>query len=512
MTTESHLSFRPMRLSPRPLYGALVAAWLLILVVVVAFLVMLGQEKARGEFEQHAGHIYSELSTRLKFNDVALNGLAEFLSVVNRGERQTVAHYASAMLRQTPHIHSLGVIEEVPNEHLGSYLESMRKVGYPDIAVRNFDFDLTHDWLPAVNRPTYYPISLLVSLDGLHENLLGLDVGQVATFADALSSALAEPGAHSTGVIKLYEDGEGYALLQRVVPAASKVGNSTCLALLVIRTEDLIPSSSLTQEYDYHITLDSEKEQGKQRVTLLDRPSIKNGWLASLVLPKLIFRENINDNVPLMTFTIERRLTWNDINLPIISWVMFAATLTLLLLNAYMSAHHNSEERRLELEELLRYKAHHDELTGLPNRTLIMDRIEQGIRDAHREKHSMAVLFLDLNGFKPVNDTYGHEAGDRVLREVSKRLRTVVRDRDTVGRISGDEFIMILADTDRPGCEVVIDKIRHGFDAPFVIDSETNLAIGVSIGVSIYPGDGETPSDLMRVADNDMYRHKPRHP
>lgn len=514
MTTDGHPSFRPIRLSPRPLYSALILAWVLILVVVVVFLVMFGVERTRVEFEQHAGQIHGEVTARLQFTDLALNGFAAFLSVTNRDERDAVVHYASAILQQTPHIHSLGVVEMVKESQVGLFLQEMRRAGYQDIAIRDLETNAPTHWKPAPSRPIYYPVSLLVTgdNDAGREDLVGLDIGEVDVFANTLRQALRTSRTHATGLFNLDGSGRGYALFRRIDAAASNGnGRSTsCLAMLFVHANDLIPASTLTEEYDYHISLVAQREQDAVPVTILDIPSQTDDVLAALFLPKLHYSRYIATSTPPMTFSIERRLTWKEINFPIIAWVMFAATLTLLLLHVYMTAHRHSEARRMELEDLLRYKAHHDELTGLPNRALIMDRIEQGIRDAHRDKQPMAVLFLDLNGFKPVNDTYGHEAGDHVLREVSQRLRMVVRDRDTVGRISGDEFIMILADTDRPGCDVVIEKIRHGFDAPFVIDAETNLTMGVSIGVAIYPDDGATPSDLMRIADNDMYRHKPR--
>ncbi|HEY0634339.1 MAG TPA: sensor domain-containing diguanylate cyclase [Gammaproteobacteria bacterium] len=512
MTTDGHPSFRPARLSPRPLYGALLLAWVLILVVVVVFLVMLGVERARVEFEEHAGQIHSELTTRLQFNELALNGFAAFLTVANRDERAAVTHYASALLQQTHHIHALEVVEEVKAEQVGTFLDEMRLAGYPELAIRDFDYEGTRRWLPAAPRPVYYPISLIVSLNAGLDELLGLDVGQVDSLRDAMLRALNQPGSHATPPFELYEGGRGYGVFQRIDPgmANGKRRQARCLALLIVRVADLLPESALMTEYDFHTTLRTHETAGDAGLVLLERPSRPDGWLASTLLPTLHYTRQIEGSVPAVSLTIERRLTWKEVNFPLIAWVMFAATLTLLLLHVYMSAHRHSEARRLELEELLRYKAHHDELTGLPNRTLIIDRIEQGIRDAHRDKQSLAVLFLDLNGFKPVNDTYGHEAGDRVLHEVAQRLRTVVRERDTVGRMSGDEFIMILADTDRAGCDVVIDKIKNTFNPPFSLDAETKLAMGISIGVAIHPDDGMTPGELMRVADSDMYRHKPR--
>jgi len=509
--TDGQLSFRPTRLSPRPLYGALLIAWVFILVVVVVFLVMLGVERASGEFEEHAGELQSEVTSRLRFSDLALNGFAAFLAVANPDQRNAITHYATAILHQTPHIHFLGVVKEVKASRVGAFLSEMRHAGYPDIVIRDFDLR-THHWSLAPPRPVYYPLSLIASLNGGHDDLLGLDIGHEDLFHAPLLEAMARPGPFTTKMFELPEGGQSYGVFRRIESMnGNKAQNAVYLAFLVVRTADLLPESAVTEGYDYHISLVAQGQDGRPGAVLFDRPPPPEGWLASVLLPVLRYSRSIEDSVPPVTFTIERRLTWRDVNFPIIAWVMFAATLTLLLLHVYMSAHRHSEARRMELEELLQYKAHHDELTGLPNRALIIDRLEQGIRNAQRDKQPMAVLFLDLDGFKPVNDTYGHETGDRVLHEVAQRLRTVVRDRDTVGRISGDEFIMILADTDREGCRVVIDKIKSVFDAPFAIDAETKLAMGISIGVAIHPDDGATSGELMRIADNDMYYHKQRH-
>lgn len=513
MTTEGHLFSPPVRLPKRPLYGVLLAAWLLILIVVVSFLVMLGVEQSRREFEERAGQIHGELVSRLQFSEAALNGFAAFLAVANRDERAAVAHYASALLRQTPHIHTLEVVEEVRAERAAAYLAEMRRAGYPDIAIRDFDYEGARRWLPAAPRPVYYPLSLIVSLQSGLDELLGLDIGQVDFLRDAMLRAMDTPGSHASNIFELYQGGQGYGLFRRVEPAVAngQRRNGRCLALLIVRIDDLLPASALMDEYDFHTTIVTYRKPGDAGVVMLERLPRLHGTLGAVLLPVLSYTRHIESSVPPVTLTIERRLTWRDVHLPLIAWVMFAATLTLMLLQVYMNAHRRSEVRRMELEELLRYKAHHDELTGLPNRSLIIDRIEQGIRSAQRDKQPMAVLFLDLDGFKPVNDSYGHEAGDRVLREVSQRLRTVVRERDTVGRMSGDEFIMILADTDRAGCDVVIDKIRSVFAAPFTIDAETKLAMGISVGVAVHPDDGMTPGELMRIADSDMYRHKSRH-
>ena len=152
--------------------------------------------------------------------------------------------------------------------------------------------------------------------------------------------------------------------------------------------------------------------------------------------------------------------------------------------------------------------AHSDELTGLPNRALFMDRLGQIMIHAHRNHSRFALLFLDLDGFKTVNDSFGHQAGDELLQAVARRLLAGVRESDTVARMGGDEFIIILNDLnhwEEPG--IVARKLLETFATPFSI-GKIVCSIGVSIGVSIYPDDAEDAQNLISCADLAMYEAK----
>jgi diguanylate cyclase (GGDEF)-like protein/PAS domain S-box-containing protein len=160
---------------------------------------------------------------------------------------------------------------------------------------------------------------------------------------------------------------------------------------------------------------------------------------------------------------------------------------------------------RKALTEALEYRALHDSLTGLPNRTFLVDRLEQALLTAQRERQSRALLVLDLNGFKAVNDSLGHQQGDRVLQEVARRLRRVLRKADTVGRLGGDEFAVLPAGaTDAPRAILIAEKVLETLEAPFQLGDHT-VDIGTSIGVAIYPEHGEDATTLARHADIAMY-------
>ncbi|MES9845257.1 MAG: EAL domain-containing protein [Candidatus Sedimenticola sp. 6PFRAG5] len=164
-------------------------------------------------------------------------------------------------------------------------------------------------------------------------------------------------------------------------------------------------------------------------------------------------------------------------------------------------------ERKIQEEQIV-HQAHYDTLTDLPNRFLSMDRLSQLINEANRNQDLVAVLFLDLDDFKKINDTLGHDTGDKLLQEAALRLRDGVRRGDTVGRLGGDEFIVLLggindASDVRPIAETLIAKFRDAYK----VDGRV-LVLTASIGISIYPSDGKNPSELLRNADSAMYYSK----
>jgi diguanylate cyclase (GGDEF)-like protein len=161
----------------------------------------------------------------------------------------------------------------------------------------------------------------------------------------------------------------------------------------------------------------------------------------------------------------------------------------------------------VELAERMHFKAMHDELTGLPNRTLNNDRLDQAVTRAVRENTSFAVLLLDLDRFKDINDTLGHGVGDEVLRIVAARLNTGIRESDTISRIGGDEFCAIIEGTERVVAENIALKLADAIDPPFKINGHT-LQVGTSIGIAIFPADGMTPELLIQHADVAMYEAK----
>ncbi len=164
--------------------------------------------------------------------------------------------------------------------------------------------------------------------------------------------------------------------------------------------------------------------------------------------------------------------------------------------------------KRKKYEDELSYHAYHDPLTGLFNRNALFERLEEGVKNALRYDRRLAVLFVDLDHFKKVNDTYGHECGDEVLRQVAERFRTILRESDLVFRFGGDEFAVILAGAKSLEPEPVAEKIISELSRPYRVGSKTIDFVRPSIGIAICPQDGCDGKTLLRCADRAMYQAK----
>lgn len=180
--------------------------------------------------------------------------------------------------------------------------------------------------------------------------------------------------------------------------------------------------------------------------------------------------------------------------------VVLAASLNVMQ-NTLVANLHELDESR----EAIRHLAQHDGLTGLPNRALFADRLQQAVAQAQRDQSRLAVMIVDLDNFKPINDTYGHQVGDSLLTTVAQRMQACVRNADTVGRVGGDEFVVLLPWVQtQQDASVVAEKICDSINQVMLIDGHS-LVISASVGVAIYPDHAEEQFSLLRQADAAMY-------
>ena len=205
---------------------------------------------------------------------------------------------------------------------------------------------------------------------------------------------------------------------------------------------------------------------------------------------------------------IERASVWNDSTSLLI--LSSGAALSLLLaVVLFLLGTGRARAMRLVSEKTgeLEFQALHDGLTGLPNRALVMDRLAHALARSARGAHPVALLFIDFDGFKTVNDTFGHGAGDELLRAVGARLSSLIRDADTVGRLGGDEFVVLLEPGEnRPAPELVAERILELLNEPLELDNGIELRVTASVGIAV--GQRETTQELLRDADLALYSAK----
>jgi len=186
-----------------------------------------------------------------------------------------------------------------------------------------------------------------------------------------------------------------------------------------------------------------------------------------------------------------------------VSWLLAGS---FVLLVGLFVGYRRVQLRERQAQERIERLAHFDVVTGLPNRALLSDRLAQETARARRSSRGFALLAVDLDGFKAVNDTWGHATGDRVLAEVAERSKACMRASDTIGRIGGDEFLAILPEATADGAVAVADKLREALRQPYA--SAPGARLGASVGVSLFPAHGQEAEALLRAADQALYRAK----
>lgn len=456
----------------------------------------------------------SRIEQRVAAYEQMLRGVQGLFAVTPLRNRSAIRDYVETLQLDANFsgIQAIGIIERVPLAQRGSHVATMRRIGLTDYNIQ-----------PAGTRDFYAPIIQREPYIGRNRGPLGFDTLTSPVRQLAMDKARDSGIAAITGKLQLVVDKDAAAnpgfVMYLPIFASGKPRDS-----VEQRRANLMGwVYAAFHMDDFMASLYGNQTPGVSF-------AVYDGAIPGDA--ELMYRSNQNTNPPQRTKPDEMRANeymvlgghvWTltlamqeefenrigrDISL-IIVMTGIGLSFSMALLAWFMI---NGRARALQLAsrmtEDLRHMAQHDFLTGLPNRALFNDRVESELSYAKRHKKRFAMIFLDLDNFKPINDQFGHAVGDLLLQAASRRLQDTLRASDTVGRIGGDEFVVLLGELSGPDAAMALaEKIRLEIRRPYRI-AEHELMISCSVGLAVYPDDGEDQISLTKRADEAMYRAK----
>lgn len=492
------------------------AVWLIASLAAFAFVLRASNELTDHEFREYAESIHTHLRDKLRANETVLYGFAGFLGALNvssnENARDSAKIYARSILERHPHIHMLEIVRKLPLHELESYSAQLRRKSLPNFQVRQFGYNSDRQWHPLPKKDYYYPVVFMAPERPESADVYGLDMGSLDSLRQALLRSEQQGIPVSSEPFRLVEGDTAYVMFRPAINSFSTIAKrpegmaaSLSYALLVVRTQSLLPAREMLSDRIRHTALHRDFEAGENVPPLFDIAAKPASSLENSLLPRLVSDRTISDVSPQLRIVLERQIRFSDINAAALALAGMASILSLTMLLAFLRTHDRQRRALEEDRRAIEHLALHDALTALPNRFLMLGHLEQAISLATRHDMKVAVLFLDLDGFKPINDRLGHAIGDIVLKEIARRLQTCVRDCDTAARYGGDEFVILLTEIwGEENAALVADKVLGIVAQPIQAGGET-VQVSTSIGIAIFPNDGNSAEALIDQADKAMY-------
>lgn len=498
----------------QPTLFFLMAAWLGIVAFAAHMLMSSEIRRAEVRFKEDIRVSVSDVKHKLDTNEAVLSGFAAFLQAVDHSDTNSAMKYAASTKVSFPHIYMIEVARKVALADEKSLEDSLRKGWRADFAIKDFS-DLTGVSSKSDKQKTAsWPILFMYPLLPETQAIYGVRLETVDYLSHPMALAQQNTKPVVSPVFSLYEGEPAFILLQEVsrsITSASPDLNffgDTMMALLLIKTQALVPSGSKGNERNrVHVSAWLAPVVNPQSL-LFELPAVAAGMHDRLFLPIFLRQIMIDNSSQPTLMKFEQQLRWVDL-LSLEMMVILALLGGALLVVPWVTMRHYLALDRAEAEhERSSYLATHDLLTGLPNRYLFMDRFEQACQRWRRDGNSFALLLLDLDHFKAINDQHGHEAGDQVLIASSKRMAAELRACDTVARHGGDEFVILLGSVlNAEDAEAVGNKLLAAFVEPIKTTAGL-LKVSCSIGIAVCPEHGESLDVLRKAADKAMYQSK----
>jgi diguanylate cyclase len=492
------------------IYSLILLAWAIVATVTMGLVYRLVLQEAEAAFNQRVVQLYENIEHIVRDNESILEGFSAFLSANEYVNRESTSRYAQQILARYPHVFRLEVVLKVNKNDLLKFIARQKQDWFPEFEVRAFNDSADRlTWQPVKNKPIYNPIIFIEPMSMSAEQLIGADMDSVPFFRDALNQATQLQSPVATKPFKLIKGPRGYVLFNPVPdPPENKISRrKQALALLEVDAEAIQKKIAfLVKNLGFRLYHTSFSSTDPNGLLIHHIPPAQNR-LEEELFPKLSADRKLDNEGQPLALSVDKQLGWLDLDLPLVIATGCSLLLSLILLVLFLNTHFRREKQMKKSANRLLHMATHDALTGLPNRTLLEDRFSQASSRTHRRDIKFAVMFIDLNGFKMVNDTHGHEIGDQLLNALGGLLKKCIRDEDTLSRISGDEFVILLEDASLKNAEKVAMKIQAELSRPMMIEG-IEMNIGLSLGIAVYPDDGMTMSELLRKADERMYAAK----
>jgi diguanylate cyclase (GGDEF)-like protein len=492
------------------IYGLVFLVWAMVTSITTGLVFKLVLHEAEVSFNQRVAQLHESIELIARDNESVLEGFTAFLGAIEYADRESASRYAQQILARYPHVYALEVALIVKRKDLAEFI-ARQKSWFPQFKMKAFSYVADrHTGQPVKKKPVYNPIIFIESMSPNTKQLIGADMDSASFLRDALNQSKKLQSSVATIPFTRVGGPRGYILFRPVPdpPRGYHSKRKQALALLEVNAEAIQKKIALLVEnLDFRLYYASYSSDEPEGMLLQIADSAPPNRLKARLFPKLAAERKLNSQGQPFALRVDKQLGWSDLDLPLVIAAESTSLLFLALMLLSLSTHlRKEEERKMSANQLL-HMATHDALTGLPNRTLLTDRFSQACSRTQRRDMPFSTMFLDLNGFKKVNDTYGHEVGDQLLKTLGDLLKECIRNEDTLSRISGDEFVILLENTSYEDAEKVARKIQAKLTRPVLIQG-IELKIGISLGIAVYPDDGTEMSDLLRKADARMYEAK----
>lgn len=481
---------------------AYLVIWVTAVVLMVASVAVLEYSRLQDRFSTLSSNITHQVAQQLEEQQVALESFAHGLAGQPSFSYQQAKSTAKSLSKHFPDLYMFAIASRVQPDQRQQFEQQMAAA-----ESRSFHIQPPASDTPDSSRKDLYPVVLIVPERPDARTLLGLDL---ASKSSALSGRLSGNVAPS-GMSKPIQlgDGPGYLIYHAIDEQLNEQehahsGQFSDYALLAISAAALF-TPELVDEPGLGLRLVRQESADAVPVTLFE--SLPQSSLV-IPIPALSHTQRFSGIYHDLSLNLQYQPRWQALNHMPITALLGGIALLMLQGGWILGRVWRTRRQLLEQQASLYNKAHFDHLTGLPNTNLLLDRLEQAIRSAQRTSSRVAVFFLDLDDFKQVNDAWGHDIGDQLLIQIGVRLRESMRSEDTIARIHGDEFVILIPVFDG---ERQLNKIRAKlealFERPFKVGELVLIQSG-SFGLAVFPEDADDAEGLLGLADRQMYLRK----